>query len=436
MMRYLKILIVVSLFFSCETGTETAPNESYFLKYFGNEGNQTGIDFVVNADGTFVILGNSRTKTKTTEDQQIYVAKIDGKGKLIWEKTFGGKFDEEAKDIELLPDGNMIVLANSANNAFTDDIGRDRDVLLLRIRQDGTKIDSIKQGLTTAANNVGGAPTDENACSVTVISDGYIVAGSSSIVPQTAIDKYNFMNIRFRNDLSWVTDASGLWKSEPAFFFNSGESKTVKVLQSNASFYGLGFTNENVNRPIPQLTADFDFCIYGLGPDGGSLGRIFLGSALYNEKLTSVSTLPIQLGSGYLLTGSRQNATEGDVYLVKLEPGIIFPPSLQIEKPLGISLGKVAFQSAYNYSTSLNYYVTSEKLNGTTTDIYLSKLDNRGSKIFEQVFGGIGDDLAGSVAELPGGRIALIGTMTLGGVIDGQKKIVFMKLNPEGRLAP
>ena len=431
MMRHLKILLIISLFISCETGTETTPNEGYFLKYFGNEGNQTGIDFVINTDGTFVILGNSRTLTKTTDDQQIYVAKIDARGKLIWEKTFGGKFDEEAKDIELLPDGTLIVLANSDNNFLTDEIGRDRDVLLIRIRQDGTKIDSIKQGLTTAANNVSGAPTDENASTVTVISDGYIVAGSSSTVPQTTVDKYNFMNVRFRNDLSWVTDASGLWKSEIAFFSNSGESKTIKILQSNASFYGLGFTNANV-----KPTADFDFFIYGLGPDGGSLGSTSYGSPLYDEKLTSVSTLPVQLGSGYLLTGSRQNATDGDVYLVKLEPGILFPPSLQIEKPLGLNLGMIAFQSTYNYSTSLNYYVTSEKLNGSTTDIYLTKLDNRGTKIFEQVFGGIGDDLAGAVAELPGGRIALIGTMTLGGVIDGQKKIVFMKLNPEGRLAP
>jgi hypothetical protein len=49
------------------------------------------------------------------------------------------------------------------------------------------------------------------------------------------------------------------------------------------------------------------------------------------------------------------------------------------------------------------------------------------------IFGGESDDFAGSVSELPDGRILVVGTMTVGG-LSGQKKMVLMKLNAEGKL--
>jgi hypothetical protein len=192
---------VFALLLSCDTQNSfKAPDENYFLKYFGNQGNQQGVDFIVNSDGSIILIGNSRASVSS--DQQIYVAKADAKGLIIWEKNFGGKFEDEAKDIELLPDGNILVLGNTDNNDFKDEINRERDVLLLKLGQDGSKLDSVKQGLTSDPFNVIGNPTDEDASSISIITDGFIVAGSKALVPKPLINRSGFMHMRFRNDLT------------------------------------------------------------------------------------------------------------------------------------------------------------------------------------------------------------------------------------------
>jgi hypothetical protein len=433
------ILFFVSLgvLLSCDTKNSfNPPDENYFLKYFGNEGNQVGVDFVVNPDGTFILLGNTRT-TAPPSDQQIYVAKANAKGKVMWEKTFGGKFDEEAKDIELLPDGNLIILANSANNSSTDVLERERDVLLIKLGQEGNKIDSVKRGLTSTPDNVGGTPTDEDGSSITIIADGYIISGSTGLVPQNPNNKLNFMNMRFRNDLTLVTDASGLWKNKPSFY-TIGESKTIKIFQAGAGFYGMGYSNVNAGRrPLAQQTTDFDFWIYSLGPTGGNGIQTSAGDPISDEKLTSVSVASPQAGGGFFLSGTSQNGSDGDIYLARLTSSISVVPSANyITPPSRIKLGKTFLYASFNFSSPAGFYVSVEKQNGTSNDINLMKVDNSGNTIFEQSYGGVGDDFAGPVIELPDGHITMIGTMTLGGVVDGQKKIVLMKLNGLGRLAP
>ncbi|MFM9840872.1 MAG: hypothetical protein ACKVOQ_21575 [Cyclobacteriaceae bacterium] len=438
-------IIFTSILFSCETRNSfTPPDENYFLKYFGNAGNQEGIDFVVNTDGTFVLLGNSRATASS--DQQVYVAKADAKGNIVWEKTFGGKYDEEAKDIELLPDGNLIVLANSANNTSNDPAIRERDVMLIKLGQDGSKMDSVKQGLTDAAdNNPAGKPTDEDASSIAIINTGFIVAGGTGQVPQQQVDKSIFMHMRFSKDLSWVNDLTG-WKNEFAFTPKGfGESKTIKIIKNNSGYYGFGFTNLNNGlRPGQLDIVDFNYCVYGLDDNAIPGGIVQFGEPLIDEKLTSIAIVPSQSGEGYSLSGTFQAATDGDVYFVKLIKQIntrdnFSTTNVQFKKPLSVNLGKGDVKSAYNFSSQLNsYFIVSEKVNlsGTGTDIYLAKLNVDGNLIYSNTLGGIGNDFAGPVVELPDGHIVLIGSFTLGGVVDGQKKIVFMKLNKEGRLAP
>jgi hypothetical protein len=426
------------LFFSCSTKDTLNPDEDYFLKYYGHAGDQQGVDFVVNPDGTFFLLGNSRATP--ISDQQIYLAKVDAKGKVIWEKTFGGPYEEEAKDIELL-DGNLIVLANSANTNSTDPITRERDVMLLKIGQDGSKIDSVKRGLTVLVD--GGDKNDEDAISMSVINGEIFVAGSSGRAPQLPVHKSTFLNMRFTNDLKLYSDVNkGKWKNTPIFTGNgtlddSGESKTIKILEKDGDFYCFGFTNSTQNG-----ITDFDFCFYALGPTAGSaIGKFDIGQVGIDERLFSVS----KISDGYLLTGSSQGGPKGgDIFFVKMNDKIFNNSSINYQKNLEENLISGNYLSAYNFPSKVSdeYYITTEKKGpNQSSDIYFSKwrpvrIDIKPDEPLEKSFGGVGDDFAGPVQELPDGHIAIIGTMTLGGVVDGQRKIVFIKLNSEGRLSP
>jgi hypothetical protein len=435
--------ISLALMWSCDTKDALSPDESYFLKYYGNEGNQRGVDFVVNADGTFVLLGNSTAPkpadpSKSTLGQQIYVVKVDTKGKVIWEKTFGGLYEEEAKDIELLPDGNLIVLANTANNNSIDPINRERDVMLIKIGQDGSKIDSVKAGLTVLVD--GGNKTDEDAISMSVIKDGIIVAGSSGKVPQPSVHKSTFMHMRFTNELNVYSDINKGWKNTTVFTGDgtvdySGESKITKIFEVDKDFYCFAYTNS-----VDKTIGDFDFIFFQISENAVPSGLKFqIGEKGRDEKLLAVSKIS---NGGYLLTGSSQTARGGDILFVKMNDKINDENDVIYQKKLGENLVTSSYLSAYNSPAqgSNDYYVTTEKRGpNESSDIYFSKWRPKEAKpdeLLEQSFGGVGDDFAGPVQELPDGHIAIIGTMTLGGVTEGQRKIVLIKLNSQGRLAP
>jgi hypothetical protein len=427
-----KVIFLVYVFatflISCDSQKSfETPDENYFVKYFGNEGNQQGVDFAVNDDGTVFILGNSR---ESSSNQQIYVARVGVNGRIVWEKTFGLSLDEEAKDIEISFDkSSLIVVGNSEKS-----VG-ERDIFLIRLTLDGVAIDSTRQGLKLPS----GQEADDNAFSVTQINQGlfnpagFIVAGATTGLnfATIATDKTDPMHLRFNNNLVRISNPT--WSDRPTFTTGGfvGEEVAVKVIQrSSNDYYVFGYSNGG--------DGDFNFLRYGrtdLGGEFGSPRNTDIGISNADEKLNSVSISPAQLGLGFMLSGISQTSSGGYSYLVKLGSPLSWNDSDVTFRQI-LPLDKAAKQRSVNYSSLTNgYFVASDKAGANGTDIYLVKLDNAGIKLFESEFGGVGDDFVGAVTELPNGRILIIGTMTLGGV-EGQTKIALLKLNPEGRLAP
>jgi Domain of unknown function (DUF5122) beta-propeller len=443
MRRVFLPLIVLIVALSCDTPDSLKQNEAdYFLKFYGLDGNQSGVDFVVNTDGTAILLGNSRVAADSS--LQVFVVKTDTKGKVIWQKTFGDKnLNEEAKDIELLSNGNLIVAGNAERVK-----NGDRDVYLLLLSQDGSLIKESRQGL-----KIGAIELDEDVNSVTEITPGisnpagFIVAGSTtgSKFNTTPSDTRDAMHMRFASDLTRIT---GTWSDIPTFGGGGflGEDIAVKVVQFGPNdYYVFGYTN--VRSEGTSTTTDFDFWIYGRTDFGGFFGSPkFIGSSNVDEKLTSVSSSPIAsgAGAGYILAGSLKSTLPGtttsDVYMVRLNKPISLTPDLAglSFPPKNLNIKNVGLPSemkAYNFTTSDGYFVTTNKADGTTSSISLLKLDGSLGVTYDQPFNGAGDDLSGPVIELADGKILTIGTMTLGGT-DGQKKMVLIKLNANGFLAP
>ncbi len=424
---YSIILIgVLSVLASCES-SESSPNSQYFLKFLGNDGDQKGVDFVVNTDGSIVVLGN--TRVTPSDDQDIYVTKLNADAKIVWEVILGESLEDDAKDIELLSDGSLIIVANS------EVASGNNDVLLIKLDQNGVETGRVRQGLTESNS---AAVRNENAKSITVIANGFLVAGSTSSIPAPSIDKSDFMHLYFQADLSLKPN----WRNISGY---PGEDEAIKVIQKDATtFYVFGSTNKSNSGA--SAVNDFNFTVFGLGADGEpGLQGLYLGSPSQEEKMTGFSDASNQPFPGYALSGTAQNTVDGDIYLVKLRSQLNFltdnnglKPDVLVERPLGLNLGKSALQKSFNDSPASNtFFVATEKLNGTSLDILLTKLDSRGNKLFEVAFGSKeGDDFSGKVVELSDGRILMLGTMTMGGVVDGQKKIALLKLNPQGKLAP
>jgi len=404
------------------------PNDSYFVKFYGGDGDQTGRDIVALPDGTFILFGTTKP-TGPEKTSQWYLVKADAKGNVVWERRYGGPNNDEARDIELTT-GNILVAVGNTYTTPTD-----RDIKVMTLNLDGTKIDSTTVAL--------GSGTDEDAASVSQTSNGFIVAGSTSSTSlkagSLANDQRDAVHLRFTNSLVQ-------YPSSWAQSYGPGTyDAAIKVIEASPTqFYVFGYSNKTV---AGQTVVNQNFWVYGIGQFGSPNSNEYtIGDPNSDEILSSISVKVTPGATDYFISGMTFGLTatrQSDVYVAKLrEP--LFPPVTTLppplfQKPLSIKLGNALPENTAIYTTQDGGFLllTNEKSFNDNQNWMLTKVDTFGSPVWSLpiIFGGEGLDTCGSVQELPDGRIVLVGTMRTGKPDAGEFKMALIKVNPEGKFA-
>lgn len=418
--------------FSCDT-SDSINLPDYFVKYYGVQGNQEGVDMIVNEDGTFFLFGNS---TLPGGNQKLFLVKADANGNMLWEnpKFFGGNvYANQARDIEVASNGNLIMTATSESAAG------DNDALLIIADREGNKIDSVKHGY---------AGTDEDVSSVTQINDGYIITGSTSKIklnPQgtaeIANDQRDMFNFRLTNQLKdYNVVNNNTWtESFLAGTYDAG----IKMIQiNNDLFHFFGYSNQILQKD-QNIAPNFDFVIYKVNRFGLNIGApVYAGSPFVNERLTSVAVSPVQSGPGYFLTGiGTEVSGENNLYVAKLnqELNALNPTdNIAYQKSFPSSLGVLSDLKAVSVpSLSSGFFILSNESTSGNQNFSLTKSTNEGGEFWKNpsrfAFGGAELDKIGTVAELPDGKIVMIGTFTIGD--DRQRKMTLIKVNKDGKFS-
>lgn len=423
---------------ACDTSNSIeAPVKNYFLKYFGNDGDQEGVDLVIDSEGFFYLLGNTSSQvaingSRNYNGQQIYLVKASPEGEVVWEKSFGGALEDEASDIEFTSDGRLVIAGNTEVGAG------DKDIFLLTVDKDGNKLDSAVYGFKNF---------NEDARSVTQINTGFIVAGSTtnlSFKPNPpagappATDINDGLQLRFFDTLDPDTLT---WRR--ANGTDQGDV-TIKIFQVTptpadpTAFYVFGYSNQ---ANLGDNNNDYNFWYYGAGTTGEPTNNWTVGSPVDEERLTSVGLTPVQSGDGYILAGVSEGATGTfDIYVSKLRKTLNFSTQdVQFSKPLNATLDQLnaQFEKVTVFASARSgYLILANESSQGNSNFYLTKIGNDGSLAWGTtpyfIFGGpIHDDFIGSVSELPDGRIILFGTMGVGD--EGQRKMTLIKVNPNGK---
>ena len=419
MKRLIFFGFIISLAFSCDTEKNIEPREdSYFLKYYGGEGDQEGVDMVVNSDSTFLLFGTTRLPAQTT---QLYLVKADARGKVIWEKTYGGPYDEEARDIELTSSGDYVIVANTKTS------NGDKDIMIMTISRDGVKLDSSGYSLNSSTVKL-----DEVANSVTETNDGFIVAGyTNNVNPKPnpvpgAPDLKDALSVRFLNNPLQVYPNKWVFVSGA-----QSSDETTKIFEVSPNvFYMFGFTNNTTSLA-------YDYWYYGIGGGGISVGDIKI-PYLGNEIATKAILNPATIGGGVIMGSSINSNGDSSIYMVKLRSPLKF--TLQsggdIESIQVISSTLSLAGASICSSQSSGYFILSDQRSkGGNSDIALTRVGNNLIQEWTQptslVFGGICEDKAGAVAELGDGHIMIIGTIRTGD--ECESKMALIKVNKDGK---
>jgi len=432
--RILISMVTLSVLGYCLTtcdiaGNMESPFDRYFVKYIGLAGNQTGVDMVKARDESIYILGN----TGAGADKQLFVAHVTAEGNVLWDKVIGTPNNvHEACDIELLTNRNIAILATTSDAA-----GSYRNFVVRVIDSLGNMVDSVTYGQTNY---------HWNAYSFSETTDSFIVSGSTDSVA-VSTDPANAFAVRFDKTLRVNPD----WKMIYGSDTDLDAAVRVVEVPSEGLFYTFGHS-QRLGEAGDGL-ADYNVMIWVLNTTGEFRNTImFVNSCIPksgpndDERLGSVSVIPPN--NGFVMSGYAAIRATDQQRLFAMT----IRKDLEFVNPIVASPNHEIFQapprldeaSQSQISLTRSSAFSSQGLDGgflvlgsENENIYLKKLDDRLEDAWTSpssfLFGGIGNDLPGTVLESRDGRILVLGTIVLGD-IDGQQKIVLMKLSPNGRL--
>ncbi len=429
--RYLLLLLAALTFSGCDTKNEFDNLlKDYFIKFYGEDGDQQGIDMIVNSDGTMVLLGNS---TSADGVSKIFLVKVNTEGNIIWQKTFATE-GENAVDIEKNLDGNFIILSNiiTGRNAVTG--ANEYKIHLTKITPDGEVMKDFEFGsLISQYGNtitpITNAFVPEGGFMVsgytTDIEDGIEVDGIEStdliiLLVDAALDNAVWPKpLRIKNQLS----------GEAIKVF---ESKTYDDLVKNGDrpFYVFGYSDD------ADFSSDYEnnlLCL-SLKANGGPSDFSAISYAGTPQSQERMSQTIEDHGFGFISVGTQTIAANQQRLVIARSEvdgnGLHF-----ISNSFKVVEGDRNLK-AVSITKSIaggRYLILSNEKHPTgTTNLWLSKVDIDGRLNWSASFGSITkNDFSGTVRELDNGKIVILGTVELE---SQNSKMALIKVNANGEL--
>jgi hypothetical protein len=187
-------------------------------KKFGGSKNEKAKSIQVTEDGGYVIVGTTNSKdgdfSRNHGKEDIWIFKLDSKGSLQWQKTYGGSQYDEPKCIKSTKDGGFILIGNTHSN--DGDIvgyhGGFSDIWVI-------KLDSV--GNLQWQKTYGGTSLDKGE-SIEQTKDGGYILVSSTLSNDGDIDGYHggkghdywIAKIDMIGDIQWKKTLGGTCDDE------------------------------------------------------------------------------------------------------------------------------------------------------------------------------------------------------------------------------
>jgi hypothetical protein len=395
---------------SCDTENNLEPRfEEYFIKYFGGQGNQIGVDVEKLADGGFIILGNS---ISTVGNSQLFVVRTDNLGNEIWSNTYGGSENDFASDLAMDVSGNIVIGATiiEAAGSFTD-------AMIYKIDPLGNKIDSAVYG------TVG---TNEEINSIMITSTGdIIITGSTNNVD---ILKTGYNAVTDLHDIYSVRANSGLqvlpateWKQVYGF---PGEDFGQQIVEkSDGSFLFFGTTDKPSSNAQQSGLNMFLFPANNQG-DATSSIELQLYGTLDDEHAGQISSTS---DGGYVMIGTTEKQNkENDIFIARIRSNNDFLSAALANSGINVTGASII------ESKSGGFLALGVNDVGGAGNIYLAKTSSSGAIDWSSTFGNVDNDLGSKVIQLSDGSILIVGTIEL----ESQTKMCLIKTNSSGKLIP
>lgn len=293
-----------------------AKGEEEWQKTIGGNGQEKLQSIIKDKDGGYILAGSSASDVsgeKTAKcfgNLDYWVLKLDKKGSIIWQKTYGGIYVDELRSIQSTLDGGYVLggYSNSpiSGNKTEDNFG-EGDYWVLKIN---------KTGNIEWQKTIGGDKDDQLSVVHQSYDKGYIVGGNSN----SGSSKSKSLSNQSGTDL-WVLklDEKGeiLWQE--TYNFGKVDVLTSLVENDDHSFLIGGFAQgEIVNKPISKKkgiikvdkmkSGTDDFIALKISEKGEKLWDKIVGSDGEDILKKAIETRD----GGYLLAGTSKGKVSKD----------------------------------------------------------------------------------------------------------------------------
>lgn len=418
MRKYYYVFILLSgIFFSCDTKDTVDPTyEDYFIKFFGNNGDQTGKGIIIDATGIYMV-GTTPGQNQTTD---IYMVKSDFTGNVIWENQY--PYLDESRSLTTVgmvrdESGNFYV---AANLEVQEDV---YDIYVVKIGPEGNRITEAVFFRDDNDPNTNELNYTDVVESISIMDNGQVlVAGWTGNVldktlPSNIADVYS---LQLTQDLVAVSNVE--WRQISGFRESMDLGHKIVQARPGGRYFFIGTTDKSDGTGI---TAQTNLISFPLQNDGQfPAGDVINGTTSIE---TAADITPTSGGDVVALWNSSTGFNSSTIYLAYAYEEEDYSLNTGASLPYNNAVGKSIIQSQNG-----GFIILAEQINNNSTDIFLIRTDQNFDVIWYKMFGGLENEEASQVAELEDGSIVLTGTVTL----ESQTKMFLIKTKSNGELQP
>ncbi len=279
---------------------------------YGGDGLDFCYDMIQLNDGGFLLGGRSLSgvsgeKTEANKGNwDFWLVKIDAAGNFLWDKTIGGDQEDLLTEMQLSPDGNVVIgggTSSSMSGDVTSMTQGNKDFWLVKVNSNN--------GDLMWQRRYGGTDEDEIFSFVQTSDGGFLLGGgsrSNANPPYKSEDNFGVVDM-------WVVKTGALGAVEwDRTFGGDGLDNCYSVRQNSINYYIIsGFSESNMtgNKTTPT-NGGFDYWMVYLDDNGTKKWESSLGGA-QNDVLENAFQID---DGGYLLAGHSSSDVSGD----KMDP--------------------------------------------------------------------------------------------------------------------
>jgi gliding motility-associated-like protein len=279
-----------------------------FDKRYGGTGNDICHKVIQNNDGYLLVgettspLSGDKTEAYRGGNHDVWLVQIRPDGTKVWDKTFGGKGDDQAFNAAVADNGQSYVIGAHSDSPVGDDktdaCRGALDIWVIKIDRNGNKIWD---------KTFGGNDRDEYPTSLTATQDGNFVLGCGSLSDASGekTDALRGDRTTTNKDI-WVikfnTEGSKIWDKS---YGGSGLDEIFDVLELSDASILLGCSSKSdmgFDKTMENF-GDYDFWLIKIDATGKKIwDKVFGGTK--TDLLVSMD----QNKTGYVLLAGQSNS--------------------------------------------------------------------------------------------------------------------------------